>query len=331
MAPRVPCSMADTSPRSATKKRSGLRIAAKLVGAVVAVWLAGDAVYSRVVAWQIAAWEETVTRDAGGVMAGCQAYTLSPVRGAGAAANPALLLVHGINASPRHYDKLAPRLAELGHHCRVMRLPGFAEPIKEYAAHDASDWIAAVDRELSALKEEHEVVGVVGHSLGGAVTIGQLLAEPDSADFAVLLAPAVAVSNQRSPVLSTRSWHEIGRWTLPSTRILSSPFEIDSHDPANAEFPGRCPFAPRAVVDELFLLMDRNRESAPAFLTPILMVVTEADQVVDWRAAQRFFDQAASTRKELLVLEDSGHEIPIDYGWESVAEAIHRFGAELGE
>ncbi|MEM9187022.1 MAG: alpha/beta hydrolase [Planctomycetota bacterium] len=305
-------------------RRRWWRVAAKAAVVVTAVWLAGDFAYSRVVAGQADAWEATVQRDADGVLDGCGAYSLEPTTAA-SPGKPALLMVHGINASPRHYDKLAPHMAGLGYPCRVTRLPGFAEPLDAYAGHNAGDWVAAVDRELAGLRDEHERVGIVAHSLGGAVAIGQLLAEPGSADFAVLLAPATGVSSRRSPILSTRAWHEVGRKTLPFTTVMRSPFGIDSHDPANADFPGRCPFTPRVVVDELFGLMDANWRGVSRFDTPLLMVLTEDDRVVDWEAARRFYEECPSPRKELLMLEDSGHAIPVDYGWREVAAAVDRF------
>lgn len=285
---------------------------------VIAAVLVGDFVYSRVVANRAAAWEETVDRDAGGVQLHCGAYTLGE-------GNTALLFVHGINDSPRCFDNIARTLAEKNFTCRVMRLPGFAEPLDKYAAYGNRDWIAAVDAELRSLRADHERVGVVAHSLGGAVTIGQLFDRPESADFAVLLAPAVAVSNDRSPVLSTREWHEVGRRILLFTRITWSPFDLDCHDPKITDYPGRTPFTPLVVVDELFELMHANRGRAGEFQTPLLMVLSKQDRVIDWQAAKSFFDAAGSSEKQLMFLDDSGHAMTVDYGWPRVADAIAEF------
>lgn len=313
--------MTASTPASPAPGKRFVWLAAKLLLGVVAVWLLGDFVYSRVIASQVQAWEETVKRDADGVLIGCQPYNLGPADGNATA----LLLVHGINASPRNWEKIAPRLAGEGVHCRVMRLPGFCEPLDRYQATSRDRWQESIRAELSTLRQTHKRVGVVAHSLGGASTIGALIEDPAAADFAVLLAPALRVSDARSPVLSTRSWHEIGKRTLLFTTVMKSPFDIDSHDPANMNYPGRCPFTPRSVVDELFLLMDENDEKKEQFGTPLLMVLTEDDQVIDWQAAQRFYEQVPSPRKQLLMLEDSGHAIQIDYGWQTTAHAILEF------
>jgi alpha-beta hydrolase superfamily lysophospholipase len=211
-----------------------------------------------------------------------------------------------------------------------MRLPGFAEPIPRYAQATMEDWIAAVKREVLSLRQDHDRVAIVAHSLGAAVAIAYLLEEPDAADCAVLLAPAVEVSNRRSPLLSTRVWHEIGRRLLLFTSITYSPFPNDCHDPRERDYPGRMPFTPLASVDQTFRLIDNNRGRAGEFETPLLMVVTKADCVIDWQAAARFYEQAPATPKARRLLTNTGHAIPVDYDWEIVTREIAEFVRATG-
>ena len=110
---------------------------------LVCVWLAGDLIYSLIVANRVKKWEASIERDGDGVQEGSQAYTV----GSGAAA---ILLIHGINDSPQCYHKMAPVLAEEGFTCRVMRLPGFALPNDRYAQATKEEWLAAVDSEIQS-------------------------------------------------------------------------------------------------------------------------------------------------------------------------------------
>jgi esterase/lipase len=287
-----------------------------------ALWVIGDLVYSRVVAHQVKSWEENLERDARGVQQACDAYTVGQ-------GETALLFVHGINSSPRCFDNMTAALAKRGFTCRAMRLPGFAQPIDEYERSQRDDWIASVNQQLTSLREGHACVGIVAHSLGGAVAIGQLLEHPESADFAVLLAPAIEVSNRRSPLLSARAWHEIGQHTLVFTQATWSPFGPDCHDPTAGDFPGRSPATPLSVVDELFALLDENRGRAKEFRTPLLVAFSEDDRVVDWRSAVEFFEQSASHPKQLITLANCGHAIPLDYDWPRVADAIAAFAVSI--
>ena len=282
------------------------------------VWLSGDFIYSLIVANRVKEWESSIERDRDGVQKGCQAYTI----GGG---ETAVLLVHGINDSPQCYHKMAPALAEEGFTCRVMRLPGFALPNDRYAQATKEEWLAAVDREIRSLRQDHRRVAVVAHSLGGAVTIAHLLENPDALDAVVLLAPAVNVSNRRSPLLSTRAWHEFAKRSLPFTRVTSSPFSNDCRDTAAGEYPGRTTFTPLAVAEETFQLIDANRGRAAQFKTPLMMVLAKDDQVIDWQAAEQFYQQAPSTPKTIRFMDDCGHAIPVDHGWESLTREIAAF------
>jgi esterase/lipase len=79
------------------------------------------------------------------------------------------------------------------------------------------------------------------------------------------------------------------------------------------------------VADELFQLMDSNRGRARHVRAPLLMVLSQDDQIVDWRAAQEFYEQASSLRKKLVLVKDARHAIPVDYGWENVTREIADF------
>lgn len=274
----------------------------------------------------IEAWAGRAEINENGVIAGCEAYDLPPNEDN--ATDTAILLVHGFNASPRHWDLVAPALAERGNHCRVMRLPGFAEPLTLKRDRSFREWTNAVLKELEALRRGFPHVGVVGHSLGGAVTIGALIENPSAADFAVLVAPAVAVSDSRAPLFSTRTWHEVSQRLFVFTRVLRTPFPMDCRDPERNDHVGRMPFSSKSIADELFKLMDRNLESPDGLTTPLTMIACRGDPIVDTPAAQAYFERIGSSEKELIVLEESGHEVPLDLEWPAVVEAIvQRAGA----
>jgi len=286
--------------------------------ALAAVWLLGDFIYSCYVASQIRQREATVERDADGLEVGCREYTV----GSG---STAILLVHGINDSPACYHKVTPALAEEGFTCRVMRMPGFAKPIPVYAKATRHQWLAAVKREIAALRQDHDRVVVVAHSLGGAVTIAHVLENPEAVDGVVLIAPAIEVSSRRSPVLPVRAWHEISQCVLPFTTVAYSPFPGDCYDLSALEYPGRIPFTPKSVADETFQLIDFNRGRAAELDLPLMMVLSKDDRVIDWQAAERFYEQASSEAKEVHFLENSRHVIPVDGDWEVLVQKIAEF------
>jgi carboxylesterase len=310
------------------RRRRWLRILLIAAVAFVPLHLLIDGIYAAYVAREARAWEATLDRDSAGVIAGCDTFDVAP--SGDVDHDTAILLVHGLGASPRHFEFIAEDLAQRGYHCRAVRLPGFAEPVSKYSESTSHAWLDKVRSELASLRKDFGRVGVVGHSLGGAVTIGVLLDDPQAADFAVLLTPAVEVSDARSPVLSTRTWHEISERSLVFVEVLNSPYPLDCHDPERDDFPGRTPFTPKSVVDELFELMDDNRGRAAEITVPTTVVVAIDDPIVDTPAAERFYEELGTADKSLVRLDDSGHEVTLDWQWQKVADAIAQLATYVG-
>lgn len=296
--------------------------------ALVFIWIAGDFIYSQWVGYRIQQWEASIERDFAGVQKDFGEFDIGDGK-------TALLLVHGFNDSPSAYAKLAPELATHGFHCRVTRLPGFAKPVPEYGRTKHENWIQHVTREIGLLKQTHDRVFVIAHSLGGATMINVMLENQPDVDGVILLSPAVEVSSQRSPVLSTRAWHEIGRRLLLFTRVVENPFTIDARDPVEAGKKERCPFSPIAVIDEMFALIDKNRGRASEITTPTLFVLTENDRVIDFESCKKFYEELGSSDKRLVLNNRAGHALPYDYGWEQIAvetiEFIKSLDAEINQ
>ncbi len=284
----------------------------------VVLWMTGDFLYSRIVLAQLDRYERSLAWDDRGLRLGEAEFET----GAG---STALLLVHGINFSPIAYRNFGPELAQRGFKCRAMRLPGFAQHVRDYADFQYPEWVAAVDREVQALAATHEHVVVVAHSLGAAVVLRYLLERQPKIAAVVLIAPAIEVSNARSPFLSTRFWHEFAKRTLVFTRIVLSPFDYDVHDPSVIPTIPQRQFTPRAIVDQTFAMIDQNRGQASRINVPLLMIVSPTDQVIDTPAAEAYFNAWGNSLKTLHVQVQAGHLIPLDYGWQDAVLAIVEF------
>lgn len=288
------------------------------LAALLVLWLGGDFVHSRIVQHRVERWERTVVRDADGVREGCRAFSV----GNGEAA---LLLVHGFGTAPAVYRPMAERLAGSGFACRAMRLPGSAVSLEEYATVTREQWRAALEAELDALRTEHERVGIVAHSMGGAVALDLLLDRPDAADGLALLAPLIDVSSERSPLLGPRAWHAIGRRTLLFTRIVENPYPLDARSEEARGYDLFTPFAPVDVTTQIFELVDRIEGRAGELRTPLLLVLAGEDPIVDNGAAEQFYDECASPKRKLVRIEEAGHLLPLDTGREGVADEIAAF------
>jgi carboxylesterase len=302
------------------KSRRRLRwLAISLVG-IVLLWIGGEFTYSRIVLHRYEEWNGTIARDADGVRIGCQEFTA----GSG---NTALLFIHGYSDSPAIFRKMAARLAEMGFTCRAMLRPGCARPLELYEKATREQWLAAVREEVAALHGTHDEVWIVGHSLGGAVAIDYLLGDAEAVDGIVLLAPLIEVSSERSPVLSAETWYRIGKKMMLFTEIVENPFEVEAHAEDARGYDMFSRFFPRRVYDEIFTVTASIEGREPELDVPILMVLSRNDDIIDSEAAHGYYEGASSKVKRLVWLEDALHLVPIDTGWDDVANEIAAFTA----
>jgi carboxylesterase len=292
-----------------------------VIAGLAGFWVLGDLANALLLRRCYANWEAGVQRDADGVRAGCEERQY----GTG---ETALLLVHGFADSPAIYEQLAAALAKKGYACYTHRLPHFAEPFDRYAASSAAGWRASVADRLRQLREKHRRVVVVAHSLGGAVTVDYLIDHPEAVDGVVLLAPLIAVSNQRSPLLTAEAWFHVLDHTLIFSDRVAMLLPPDVRDPHALEKMKEDRFIPRTIYREMFKLIDRNRERGARFSSPLLLVLARSDQVIDSPSAERFFNECASTRKRIEWRDQAGHVLPIDYGWKQLVDDIDRFASE---
>ena len=294
-----------------------LRSALLICTTLYALVLVGDFGYSCWVSQKIAAWESQQKYNAQNVRVGCEAYH----RGAG---EDAVLLVHGFNDCPRLWDSYVEELVKQGYHCRAMRLPGFAMPNEEYAKATLEEWVEAVREEAQALRESHGRVHLVAHSLGSAISLDCELQHPGTFDSMNLLAPLIAVSNARSPVLTTRQWQVVGRSLLIFTQSTYNPFPPDIKDPNAGDYPWRVPGTPRSVIAQTLQVSDKVRSLAGELKLPIMIVASEQDLVVDYDEARTFYDQVKS-KKLWMAANESGHLIPIDQQRSEIVQALVAF------
>lgn len=285
---------------------------------LLGVWLAGDFVYSRTIAWRAGRWERSLRRDPDGVRPEARDFTV----GSG---EPAVLLIHGFGDAPPIFRPLAERLASRGITCRVMRVPGFGVPVKAARGIGLADWRRAVDGEVDALNAVHARVWAVGHSLGATLALDAALRRPEAVAGVGLLSPLLEVSSRRTLGIPPRWIYEGMRRLLVFTDAVEPFYPLDARDPAARAYEYHDLFLPISIYAPVFELLDDVRPRAADLAAPVFLAYSPDDCVVNPAIATCVCGRMHAARKAQLALPDAGHVLPLDYGHDRLADALADF------
>lgn len=262
--------------------------------------------------------EVAIERNESGIRVGMEPFTL----GSG---DTVLLFIHGFASDPSVFRLMAPMLAEDGFECRVLRLPGFGEPMERIRKVTESDWRRTVSDEVERTTKEGKRIWLVGHSMGGTLALDYALSNPNRVEGLILLAPMIKVSARRSLGLPPQWMQRVGSAFLSKDTILETAFPVDLNARSDDLDELRDHFLPISMYDELFRIGARIKGRGEGLNLPVFLVLPGSDRVVSRRASRAYFSTIASEHKELLVAPRAAHVVPLDYGWEDVTERVKNF------
>lgn len=290
-----------------------------IVGAVALVGLAGRW-YRRTLAEAI---RDRYERSSEGVIRGADAIHRQGTISA------AVLLVHGGGDTPQTLQHLADAFSALGYSVSAPLLPGHGRDLSAFDRHNADAWYASVRSEFDILRASHDWVGVIGLSMGGALS-ARLAAETNRVDGLVLASPYLSMPAAGS-VLATMApfWGIL----VPAIRTASDRSVLDPS--ARAVSLGYGVFTARSLRG-LQQTAARGYAALPKVNAPTLVMQSTTDNRISTPATLRAFDRLGASDKKLEWIEGAGHVITVDYGWQRVVDRMlewmesHRTRAKAG-
>lgn len=250
---------------------------------------------------------------------------------------PAALLVHGFGGSAYDMRALGRSLHAAGWSVRGILLPGFGPQISAMGQQRSEDWLEAVETVLVDLARDHRPLLLVGHSMGGALSIAA--ASSHSVDGLVLLAPfwRLATPLQRSllkalrPVLprDVRPFQRIdlSKSPLKSTVGRYMP-KIDLDDPGTQSHMRQLRVSP-ALLEQVDGTGLHAYQLAPGLDVPILVIQGLQDTVVRPKYTRRLVERLGSQARYIEV--EASHDItfPDQVDWPKVEEAVLGFAESV--
>lgn len=140
-------------------------------------------------------------------------------------ADTAILMVHGIAGTPRHFDFLLEAIPENVSVCNIL-LPGHGSTVLDFGASAMTRWKEKVETHMAELCRTHRRVIVVAHSMGTLLTTEAAPKHPKVESFLLINVPLrVWVAPRLIPSALRWCFHRLipGHPTDEGLKVAASP------------------------------------------------------------------------------------------------------------
>jgi carboxylesterase len=226
-----------------------------------------------------------------------------------------VLLVHGLNGSRSDFREIETRLRARGMVVVNMLLPGHGSRVRDLVGTGWDDWAKAVTSELNALKQRCDVVFLVGHSLGGALSL-HIATHEEIAGIVSICAP-----------LYLRPWLVravgIAKYIVPLLPVVRE----DVRDRQGRIQSRRENYRWMAMrpIESLVQYLPKLREELPRVSAPALIMISVHDHVVPARDGREIYHRIGSQEKHLVTFHRSYHVVMRDHDREELYDKTLAF------
>ena len=237
-----------------------------------------------------------------------------------------IILIHGFTGAPSEMKYLAKYLNDLGYTVLVPRLFAHGTKVADMNRAHWEDWVASVEDSYYLLKNNCKKIVIAGLSMGGALSL-YVSTYLDIDALIVMAAPYESIrtsSNQFIfPLLKVISIFK------PYNRYEPNPGS-GWYKPENAkENISYIGYTPLAAAYELDQLLQISKDELSKITAPTQLIFSKSDQTVPISTMQKIKNTVGDAIKSEVVLEKSGHVLPMDGEKEKVFESIRNFLEEV--
>lgn len=283
---------------------------------LLGIGISGCSTYNAFIAHNMQKQLENTARDPDtGIMKGGEPIYLQG-KGEGA-----VLLIHGFIATPADFGQLPQLLNDEGWTVYAPLLPGHGTDPRDFSKTTPDELVEFTKNAYLDLKKKHNKVIVMGHSMGGALSV--ITAADLDVDLLVLLAPYFKIAHQWYYLLPTETLHKIAAPFIPYVYRPTMFKQLNK----KASFP--------YIIDYDYVSLKgaktameigkRARNVASKINIPVLFIHSKNDKVTDYSATQRVASQLNQKTTRFVTLHKSNHIILWDYEAELVETAILEF------
>ncbi len=219
-----------------------------------------------------------------------------------------ILLVHGFTGSPSEMRPLGQFLAAKGYTVQGVRLAGHGTNLDDMVGTTWGDWYDSVRSAYRELEEKCSRVFIVGLSMGGILSL-----------HASLEFSPVAVISINAPI------------RLVNRRAIFAPLlrhlRLYAEKANPSAYPDHFSYSrmPLNSLNSLLQLIRLVRRELPRVTSPLLVLQSERDDVVNPASAKLIFNNSGSLEKEIEWFPKSGHLLTLGSERDTVFKRVLEF------
>jgi carboxylesterase len=259
----------------------------------------------------------------------------------------AVLLIHGITGTPSEMHFIGKSLHKAGFSVLCNALPRHCQSLNELRKVTWQEIAKFCEDDFQRLAREHKRVFVGGLSMGALMAVHLAFLYPERVAGIIALAPTLFYDGwalHKGKVLMHAVWHvpvlrnrinirEGWPYGLKDEVMRGHIERFYKHARANDDSDKALlfgsPFFPLACLYQHQQFVKIVQKEIPQVKNPLLIIHAREDDMTSPKNAQFIHDTIGSSRKSLLILQDSYHMITIDQEKATVAEAIKAFLHEV--
>jgi len=264
-------------------------------------------------------YDESRSRDPEtGVLSGAAAYEAGPDD-----ADAAVVLVHGFIGATNNFGELPERLAAAGHRVYALRLPGHGTTPFDLEETDPAEMLNHVIAKTREAGEAHEHVFLVGHSMGGALSLLTSTIVP--VDGLVLAAPHFKTTHRWWYLLPPETWANSVGQALRMVYKTDAYIQVNRQEAKDDIVSYRYVPTSGGLAAMDFAEKARHPATLKMVTCPVLLLHARDDSAASPDAAKKAFEKFGSEDGEFVWLDRSDHHVFWDYDREQVYQRILEF------
>ena len=210
------------------------------------------------------------------------------------------VLCHGLTGMPGSLRDWGSALAAAGLTVRIPRLPGHGTRWQDANHVSWLDWYGELERTFDEVRGRCDRVFVMGLSMGGTLTLRLAEQRGDDVAGTVVVNPSLFTTRKDAKLLP------IARFVVPSFPPVGNDIKkAGAVEPAYDRLPVKAAY-------QLAQLWKVTNADLQRLTQPLLVFTSRDDHVVEPANSERLMQEAASTDKRQVVLENSFHVATMD-------------------